>query len=74
MRSAEVMKVNVLEMKCLRNLVSLVERIRNELVCIAGTERELASRVDQSVMRWFDAYKEYVKGVDGGSKWRAGTM
>ena len=44
----------------------------------AGVERELASRADQRVLRWFG----YVfrmglpygqKGVDGGSKWRADT-
>ena len=51
MRSAEIRKVNVLEMKCLRSLVrvSRMDRVRNEEVrCRAGIERELASREDQS--------------------------
>ena len=31
-----------------------MDRVRNEEVCRrAGTERELASRVDQRVLRWF---------------------
>ena len=44
-----------------------------------GIERELASRADQRVLRWF-GYVERMdeipygkKGVYGGSKWRAGT-
>ena len=50
MRSAERRKVNVLEMKCLRSLV----RVGNEEVRRrAGIERELASRPDQRVLRWF---------------------
>ena len=56
MRSAERMKVNVLEMKCLRSLVgvSRMDRVRNEEVRRrAGIERELASRADQRVLRWF---------------------
>ena len=56
MRSAERRKVSVLEMKCLRSLVgvSLMVRVRNEEVCRrAGIERELASRADQRVLRWF---------------------
>ena len=56
MRSAERRKVNVLEMKCLRSLVgvSRLDRVRNEEVCRrAGIERELASRADQRVLRWF---------------------
>ena len=55
-RSAERRKVNVLEMKCLRSLVgvSRMNRVRNEEVrTIAGLERELASRADQRVLRWF---------------------
>ena len=50
MRSAERRKVNVLEMKCLRNLfgVSLMDRVGNEEVRRrAGIERELVSRADQ---------------------------
>ena len=49
-------KVNVLEMKCLRSLVGVLrmERVRNEEVrSRAGIERELASRADQRVLRWF---------------------
>ena len=56
MRSAESRKVNVLEMKCLRNLVgvSRTDRVRNEEVRRrAEIERELASRADQRVLRWF---------------------
>ena len=56
MRSAERRKVNVLEMKCLRSLVgvSLMDSVRNEEVRTrAGIERELASRADQRVLRWF---------------------
>ena len=56
MRSAERRKVNILKMKCLRNLVgvSLMERVRNEEVRRrTGIERELVSRADQRVLRWF---------------------
>ena len=56
MRSAERRKVNVLEMKCLTSLVevSRMDRVRNEEVRRrAGIERELASRADQRVLRWF---------------------
>ena len=56
MRSAERRKVNVLEMKCLRSLVgvSRMDSVRNEEVRRrAGIERELASRADQRVLRWF---------------------
>ena len=44
------------EMKCLRSLVgvSRMDRVRNEEVLRrAGIERELASRADQRVLRWF---------------------
>ena len=74
MRSAERRKENVLEMKCLRSLVgvSRMDRVRNEEVRMrAGIERELASRVDQKVFRWFghaeimDEYRMAMqKGVD----------
>ena len=50
------MKVNVLEMKCLRSLVgvSRMDRVRKEEVRKrAGIERELGSRADQRVSRWF---------------------
>ena len=56
MRSAERRKVNVLEMKYLRSLVvvSQMNRVRNEEVSRrAGIARELASRADQRVLRWF---------------------
>ena len=56
MRSAERRKVTVLQMKCLRNLVgvSRMDRVTNEEVFRrAGLERELASRADQRVLRWF---------------------
>ena len=56
MRSAERKKVNVLEMNCLRSLVgvSRMDRVKNEEVRRrAGIERELASREDQRVLRWF---------------------
>ena len=48
MRSAERRKVNVLEMKCSRNLVgvSQMDRVRNEVRRRAGIERKLAIRVD----------------------------
>ena len=56
MRSAERRKVKILEMKCLKNLfpVSRLDRVRHEEVLMrAGIERELASRADQRVLRWF---------------------
>ena len=43
-------------MNCLRSLVevSRMDRVVNEEVrSIAGIERELASRADQRVLRWF---------------------
>ena len=49
-------RVNVLEIKCLRSLVgvSRIDRVRNEEVRrSAGRERELASRADLRVLRWF---------------------
>ena len=48
--------MNVLEMKCLRSLVgvSRMERVENEEVRRrAGIEKELVSRADQRVLRWF---------------------
>ena len=54
--SAERMKVNGLEMKCLRSLVgaSRMDRVRNEEVHRrAEIERELVSRTDRRVLRWF---------------------
>ena len=70
MKSAERRKVNVLEMKCLRSLVgvSRTDRVRNEKVRRrAGIERELTSRADQRVFRWFGQWKELVSTV-----WREG--
>ena len=52
--------MNVLEMKCLRSLVrvSQMDRVRNEEVHRrAGIERDLASRADQRVLRWFGHVK-----------------
>ena len=60
MRSAERRKVNVLDMEYLRNSVgvSQMDRVRNEEVRgRAGIERELASRADQGVLRWFGHVK-----------------
>ena len=54
--SAQRRNVNVLEMKCLRSLVgvSRMDRVRNEEVRRrAGIERELASRANRRVLRWF---------------------
>ena len=48
--------MNVLEMKCLRSLVgvSRMDRVRHEEVRRrAGIKRELSSRADQRVLRWF---------------------
>ena len=59
MRSAERRNANVLKMKCLRSCVGVsrtlhCERVRNEEVRTrAGIGRELASRADQRVLRWF---------------------
>ena len=66
MRSAERRKVIVLEMKCLRSLVgvSRMERVRNEEVRRrAVIERELASRANQRVLRWFGMWKEWMSTV-----------
>ena len=60
MRSAERNKVHVLHMKCLRSLfgVSRMDRVTNEEVRMrAGMERELASRADQRVLRWFGRWE-----------------
>ena len=56
MRSAERRKVNVLEMKSLRSLVgvSRMDKVGNEeMRRRVGIERELTSRADQRVLRWF---------------------
>ena len=50
--------MNVLEMKCLRSLVgvSRMDRVgKEEVRRRAGIDRELASRADQRVLRWFGA-------------------
>ena len=56
MRRTERRKVNILEMKYLRSLltVSRIDRVRNkEVRRRAGTERELASRADHvRVLGW----------------------
>ena len=55
--------MNVLEMKCLRSLVevSRMERVWNEEVSRrAGKGKELASRADQRILRWF----EHVERMD----------
>ena len=56
-------------------------RVRNEEVHRrAGIERELVSRVDQRVLRWFgdvarmDELVYSYTSVNGGSKWRACTV
>ena len=57
MRSAKRRKVNVLEMKCLKKFVgvSQMDRVRNEEVHRrADIERELMSRADLRVFRWFE--------------------
>ena len=56
MRTAERREVNVLEMKCLISLigVSRMDRVRNEEVHRrTRIERELVSRAEQRILRWF---------------------
>ena len=56
MRSAERRKVNVLEIKCSRIFlvgVSRMDRGNEEAHRRAGIERELVSRADQILLRWF---------------------
>ena len=71
MRSAERRKVIALDMNCLRSLVgvSRIKRFRNEEVRRrAGIERELASRADQRVLRWFghvERMDEYLVRIEG---------
>ena len=65
-RSAEIRKMNVLEMKCLRSLVgvSRMDRVRNEEVRRrTGIERELASRADQRVLSGLGMWKEWMTTV-----------
>ena len=66
MRSAERRKVNILEMKCLRSLVAVsqMNRVRNEEMRMrAEIERELASRADKRVLRWFGMWKGWLSTV-----------
>ena len=66
MRTAERRKVNVLVMKCLRSLVgvSRMDRVRNEEVRRrVGIERELASRADHRVSRWFGHVQKWTSTV-----------
>ena len=56
MKVNERQKLNVFEMKCLRSMtrVSRFDRIRNEVVrARTGVRRELATKVDMNVLRWF---------------------
>ena len=72
----------MLEIECLRSLVgvSRMDRVRNEEVRRrAGIEKELASRTDQRVSRWFGhveriyeyrmARRVLVVDVSGGRVW-----
>ena len=71
MRSAQRKKVNVLEMKCLRSLVGVSGMVRvriEEVRRRAGIERELASRADQRVLRWFGHVETRRVLIDGGSE------
>ena len=66
MRSTERREVNVLQMKCLRSLVGVLQmdRDRNEEVrSRAGIERELASRADQRVLNGLGMWKEWTSIV-----------
>ena len=69
MKRAERRKVKVLEIKCLRSLVAVsrMDRVWNEEVLRrAGIERELASRADQRVLRWFGLISMgHVESMDG---------
>ena len=66
-------------MKCVRSLVGMsqMDRVRNEEVRrIAGIERRICEYSgSESILRWFGHVERIdgQKGVDGGSKWRAGT-
>ena len=76
MRSAEGRKVNVLEMKCLRSLagVSRIYRVWTEEVRRrVEIEEELASRVDQRVLRWFWHVERMDKHHIAGRVLMAGT-
>ena len=56
MKRSERKKLNVFEMKCLRSMagVSRLDRLRNEEVRErTGVRKELDTRVDSNVLRWF---------------------
>ena len=80
MRSVEIRKVNILEMKCLRSLVGVSEWIvwNEEARKRTGIKMDLASRVDQRVLRWFgqvermDEFRMAKNGMNDGTKCRAG--
>ena len=55
-RTAERREVNVLEMKCLISLIGMsrMDRVQNEeLRRRTRIERELASRAEKRILRWF---------------------
>ena len=59
----ERQKLNVFEMKCLWSMTGLfrLDRVKNEVVrARTGVRRELATRVDMNVLRWFG----YVERMD----------
>ena len=56
MKAEDRRRLDVLEMKCLRSMcgVSLWHRLRNEEIRRrVGVQRELSSRADMAVLRWF---------------------
>ena len=79
MRSAEGMKVNVIEIKCLRSLVAVarmeMKRSVGELEC--KVKWRVVERIRDVEMVWACGKNGWApygqKGVDGGSKWKAGT-
>ena len=53
---SKLKKLNVFEIKCLRGMTgaSQLDRIKNEVVrARTGVRRELATKVDMNVLRWF---------------------
>ena len=63
MKVTERQKLNVLDMKCLRNMagVSRLDRVRNEVVrARTGVRREVAARVDMNVLRWFVMWRGWI--------------
>ena len=56
MRSTERIKVNDLEIKCLRNFVRVtrMDTVKNKEMCRrTEIEKELMSRVNRRVLKWF---------------------